>query len=77
MLCFNCNREKINTEPFCTFGCKDNYLIRLELSAYVKDELKYPEFIEELREWYRLGDKIPKITAKKSELLKMKPNQLA
>jgi hypothetical protein len=48
-MCINCgvNNSQIDY-PFCNSSCRVEYLIRLEKSAYHRDAIKYPEFLDEL-----------------------------
>jgi hypothetical protein len=55
MSCPNCNLNPLDIsrkdQDFCSWACRLALYIRLESTAYLNKELKYPEYLEELKQW--------------------------
>ena len=48
--CCNCNKLYYHTNQFCNWACEFEFMMRFDQSAYYNGELKYPEFLYELKQ---------------------------
>jgi hypothetical protein len=48
--CCNCNKLYYKSNKFCNWSCEVEFLLRLEQHAYFQGQLKYTEFITEMKQ---------------------------
>lgn len=77
-ICMMCERIVLYQPPFCNLLCRDQYLMCVENSAFVKGAVKYPEYLEEIKEWYKcFVGQTPKVVNKPDKRLVHFPRSFA
>lgn len=63
-VCVNCKEAIKEKNEFCNWACQTVWLMRIESMAFVKDELKYPEYLIQMENWrdYYQGKRTDKPT---------------